>query len=79
MLDYLKYFDKYKERQEAEIQKKSTGFDSYAPMFLSEKSFICYPAASNSSRKRVSFSENIRRSETRYFRLVMRSTPIPKA
>ena len=36
-------------------------------------------AASNSFRKRVSFSENIRRSLTRYFRLVIRSTPIPKA
>lgn len=33
----------------------------------------------NSSRKRVSFSENMRRSLTRYFRLVIRSTPMPKA
>ena len=30
-------------------------------------------------RKRTSFSENIRKSLTRYFKLVMRSTPIPKA
>ena len=78
-MDCLKYSDKRKGRQEAEIQKKSTGFDSYAPIFISEKWLISYPAASNSSRKRVSFSENMRRSETRYFRLVMRSTPIPKA
>lgn len=33
----------------------------------------------NSPRNRVSFSENRRRSLTRYFRLVMRSTPMPKA
>ena len=39
----------------------------------------CYLADSNSRRKRVSFSEKRRRSLTRYFKLVMRSTPIPKA
>ena len=38
-----------------------------------------YNAISNSLRKRTSFSENKRRSLTLYFRLVMRSTPIPKA
>gem|GEM_PF-4906799 len=36
-------------------------------------------ACSNSRRKRVSFSEKRRRSLTRYLRLVMRSTPSPKA
>ena len=74
----LKCIDKLEGFKEPNI-KKSTGFDSHAPIFISNKSQICYPAASNSSRKRVSFSENIRRSETRYFRLVMRSTPMPKA
>lgn len=38
-----------------------------------------YNAPSNSLRKRTSFSENKRRSLTLYFRLVMRSTPMPKA
>ncbi|ELX67314.1 hypothetical protein HMPREF0662_01422 [Prevotella nigrescens F0103] len=38
-----------------------------------------YNALSNSLRKRTSFSENKRRSLTLYFRLVMRSTPMPKA
>ena len=41
--------------------------------------FIYQFALSNSFRNRVSFSENMRRSLTRYFRLVMRSTPKPKA
>lgn len=36
-------------------------------------------AAMNSSRKRTSFSEKRRRSFTWYFRLVIRSIPIPKA
>lgn len=36
-------------------------------------------AASNSERKRTSFSENIRRSLTRYLRFVIRSIPIPNA
>ena len=40
---------------------------------------MSYSAETNSSRKRVSFSENIRRSATRYFRLVIRSMPRPKA
>ena len=36
-------------------------------------------AAVNSSRKRTSFSEKRRRSFTWYFRLAIRSIPIPKA
>lgn len=36
-------------------------------------------AATNSSRKRTSFSENIRRSLTLYFKFAIRSMPIPKA
>ena len=36
-------------------------------------------ADSNSLRKRTSFSENILKSATWYFRFVMRSTPNPNA
>ena len=44
--------------------------------------FVCFPKFDLliiSLRKRTSFSENMRRSLTWYFRLVMRSTPKPKA
>lgn len=41
--------------------------------------FTQHYAPSNSRRKRVSFSEKRRRSLTRYLRLAIRSTPIPKA
>ena len=38
-----------------------------------------YLALVNSSRKRTSFSLNMRRSFTWYFRFVIRSMPMPKA
>src|SRR3546814_5196435 len=40
---------------------------------------VCSSDRRNCFRKRTSFSENSRRSDTWYFRLVIRSIPIPNA
>ena len=49
-------------------------FRKYAKLFRKNPQQL-----SNCRRKRTSFSENRRKSFTRYFRLVIRSTPNPKA
>lgn len=61
------------------IKKKSgkSQVKTYFAGFL--ESVSIYFADSNSRKKRVSFSEKRRRSLTRYFKLVIRSTPIPNA
>ena len=51
----------------------------FASDFRIYRSIHIYQRAdSNSARKRTSFSLNIRKSLTLYFRLVMRSMPIPE-